>query len=254
VMSTSLRTSVSSGTEGVATVIFTTSVPVATQQPVNQDPQPSSKSKTPIIVGCAVGIPLGLAVIALLILLLRRRNKNKPGKPSGTSSPHSPDPPFTGHTGSEFVGGYKPGHQYRHDANTPELDPQSVGPGRPISTIKGMAELPSGTEFGPGVVPQAPHLVGVGGGNGRLSADGPNHSPGSSWGSAPPGYSAEHATGTGHPNDYPPMRETGAANVTAGGRYVPYRPPQEEQTGLPGIAELPAVKTPPELPAVKTPP
>lgn len=126
-----------------------------------------------------------------------------------------------------------------------------------MSTVAGKAELESGGRYAPGTAPQAPHLVGVGGGNGY------GHTPQSSWGSAPPRYSPGmnqntwapgHAqTGSvGSVQDGVPPGAGGLASQTEGGRYVPYRPPQAtaQQGGLqnvPEMAELSAVRTPPAV-------
>ncbi|KAF2206084.1 hypothetical protein GQ43DRAFT_360937 [Delitschia confertaspora ATCC 74209] len=249
-MTQSVQTSISSGSAGVSTIIITTNVPAASAASSPKDPQskPSSKSKLPIIVGCAVGIPLGLAVLVLLALLYRRRRRSSVANPPEKSIP-SPDPAFEG---SAFAGGAAAKHgagnkTYRHDPAIPELGSQPVGPGRPISTIKGMAELEGGAGFAPGATPHAPHLVGVGGGNSSLE-----HTPQSSWGSAPPGYSpAQNQAGfsgtsgaaAGAGGGQPGQEQS---NVTGGGRYIPYRPPQAQPQNPPeNVAELPAMKTPP---------
>ena len=94
------------------------------------------------------------------------------------------------------------------------------------------------------------------------SSAGGGHSAQSSWGSAPSGWGDANGNGYGDggqyvnaaelPADGSRMNGNGAVGggVTAGGRYVPYRPPEGQQMQqtqpLPGIAELPTVKTPPE--------
>lgn len=192
-------------------------------------------------------------------------------------------PEFTGGAKLQQNGG---GVSYKVDSDVPELAGQSVGPGRPVSTIKGKAELDSGAGFGPGAVAHAPHLVGVGGGNGLTTGAG--HTPQSSWGSAPPGYSpgqnqsawapAAGAGTTGVPGGVAEVDGTssrpasdiatagGAAPgapgpvQTAGGRYYAYRPPpghgQTNLQNVPEMAELNSAKTPPaaEMSAVRTPP
>lgn len=148
---------------------------------------------------------------------------------------------------------------YKSEAGVPELAGQSVGPARPVSTVKGHAELESGSGFAPGAAaPHAPHLVGVGGGTGASG-----QTPMSSWGSAPPGYSPgqnQASWGQPHPQGLAEADGTPvAAQTTVGGRYIPYRPPQAQQQGnvlgdVPEMAEMSAVTTPPELSAVQTPP
>lgn len=102
--------------------------------------------------------------------------------------------------------------------------------------IPGKAEMDSGGGFAPGTVPMSPHLVGVGGGNGT------GHTPQSSWGSAPPGYAAGYS---------PTVNQGGWAPGAVGsdpnaGHYQAYRPPGGG-SGVPEMAELPSVRTPPEV-------
>lgn len=100
--------------------------------------------------------------------------------------------------------------------------------------IPGKAEMDSGSGFAPGTMPLAPHLVGVGGGNGNTG-----HSPHASWGSgrsAPPGYSPEQQ-----------QRASWAPTVNAdpmAGQYQAYRPGVRL---VPEMAELPSVRTPPDV-------
>lgn len=277
---TSLQTSVASGTAGVSTVIQTVvtpaPVPSSSSGPTATSSKSKSKSNIGLIVGCAVGIPLALALIGILIWLLRKRRHQKTHPYSET-----PDPYSNGSASPEFAGGAKlhkngGATKYRSESDgpgMPELAGQGVGPGRPISTIKGRAELDSGAGFVPGTTPHAPHLVGLGGGNGMTG-----HTPQSSWGSAPPMYSpgmnqAAWAPGHAQQNSMGSMPDGGAAGVRAeGGGYIPYRPPpghgpvpQElDTTGgggglhhVPEMAELSTVRTPPEaaeLGTVRTPP
>lgn len=98
--------------------------------------------------------------------------------------------------------------------------------------IPGKAEMDSGGGFAPGTVPLAPHLVGVGGGNGNVTA----HSQQGSWGSAPPGYSPGQ-------NQRASWAQTGNMDPMAG-QYQAYRP---GVNNMPQMAELPSVSTPPEV-------
>lgn len=169
----------------------------------------------------------------------------------------------------DFAGGaklHKP-QTYKQETDVPELGGQSVGPGRPVSTIQGKAELDSGPGFAQGAVPYAPNLVGVGGGNGV------GHTPQSSWGSAPPGYSPGMNQNAWTPAAAPAtqgMAEAmdtsvqhpgggvvgggGAALQTGGGRYIPYRPPQGHAATASGGGGLQNVPEMAELSTVKTPP
>ncbi|KAF2268308.1 hypothetical protein CC78DRAFT_530226 [Lojkania enalia] len=267
---TSHRTSVSSGSGGPETVetetTYSTPTSTSTQVPSSDDSD-SGNSNIGVIVGCAVGIPLAIALVGIVAWLLRKRRKQKnhpyaesaEGFANNGSSPEKGSPEFAG--GAKL---HKPGTSYyRNEASIPELGGQGVGPGRPISTIKGRAELDSGAGFAPGTTPHAPHLVGVGGG----------HTVSNSWGSAPPGYSpgmhgAQFAAHNQTPDqtgphempvDLPVEAPTGGVvdnragtegNATEGGRYIPYRPPESQQgpplQNLPEMPELSAVTTPPE--------
>ncbi|KAJ4292521.1 hypothetical protein N0V90_009184 [Kalmusia sp. IMI 367209] len=253
---TSVQTSVSSGTAGVSTLIITTILQPAASSTNGAAPTPSSgkKSKLPVIVGCAVGIPLALALLGILIWLFRKRAHQKRVPPYS----ETPDPYANGTATPEFTGGakfHKNGVTKLEstDPGVPELGGgQGVGPERPISMIPGKAEMDSGAGFLPGTTPQAPHLVGVGGGNGH-------HTPQSSWGSAPPGYSPgqnQNAWAPGHAQHPSADGAVGAAAAaaasqqTSGGRYIPYRPPPNHPAALnnlPEMAELPTVQTPPEV-------
>jgi hypothetical protein len=130
---------------------------------------------------------------------------------------------------------------YRHSRpGTSEIDSQPVGPGRPISTLKGHAELDSGTAFEPGSgAPYAPGTAFIGGGNGDRST----------WSSAPPNYSPGQAPASWAPPEgvaeldsssvMPVIDEKaeGEQAQTQSQQYQAYRPPP---------AEMNAVKTPPE--------
>lgn len=232
-------TSLSSGSDGVRTIIQTqistfTPPPAAssTADPTSSNSS-SSKSKLPIIVGCAVGIPLGLTFLGILIWLLRKRSQQK-------KNPYDPDAHshIDGADSPEFAGGAKFKHQNgyppAYNPDVPELAAQSVGPEHPVSNVPGKAELGGGTGFAPGTVPPAPHLVGVGGGNGTPQT-------GSSWGSAPPGYSPGQNQAAWAPGHQQNVSMPDAQN------YMPYRTPQGGHAGdMPAMAELP-VHTPPAV-------
>tara|TARA_R110002003_G_scaffold112_1_gene9560 strand:+ start:6536 stop:7234 length:699 start_codon:yes stop_codon:yes gene_type:complete len=189
-----------------------------------------------LIVGCAVGIPLALALLGIIIWMLRKRRNQKKNAYKETpemDGDSTGSPAFTGGAAAKL--GKK--DVYRHSRpGTSEIDSNPVGPGRPVSNIPGRAELDSGAGFQAGHGPAyAPDTVGIGGGNG----DGR-----STWGSAPPGYSpGMNQTGF----HQPAAAELDATNAAlpvisekdAPQQYQAYRPPQP-------AAELPTVKTPPE--------
>ncbi|KAF2735718.1 hypothetical protein EJ04DRAFT_542841 [Polyplosphaeria fusca] len=275
---TSVRTSVSSGSDGVSTQVVTSVItpPASTNNPSSTSSDDNgSNDHIGLIVGCAVGIPLALALAGIIFWMLRKRRHQKNTNPYDSPEPFANDslgasPAFAG--GAKL---HKPGATtYKSETNVPELSGQSVGPARPISTIKGRAELESGGGFAPGAPnPYAPNTVGLGGGTG--------HTPPSSWGSAPPGYSpgmntqqwnaqAHGMQGPGAPVEADgtavaapaPVAAYTAQNpaATEGGRYIPYRPPQHQQQGsyggvgggggthlsdVPEMSELGSVRTPP---------
>lgn len=191
---TTIRTSLTTGSSGaIATVYITSAItPTATPTPA---PHPSH---TGLIVGCAVGIPLGLALLGLLAFLLRRRHNSPP------SDPNDPNDAI-------YAGTYKAPHRAQAQL-PPELGGEPVGAGRPISVLKGRAEL-EGT----------PRSVAA-----------------SSSSSPPPGYSPG-MMGAGR---WGAERYSGGAAAAAaaagqesmpGGRYISYRPPME---GVQERAEL----------------
>jgi hypothetical protein len=264
---TELQTSLSSGSAGIVTVVrtqvITPTSPAATGAPSSTDPQ--KKSKLPIIIGCAVGVPLVLALLLLLIWVLRKRSRQSKANNSVSKPPladeiltdGSPAPPYG------FAGGVKHNRSssekpilttYRSDGVTPavpELAGQAVGPDRPISMVQGRAELDSGPGFRPGTSPHAPNFVGIGGGNGH--AHGEHTDLHSSLGTSP---IRESKLGQ-------PGSAAGAGGVPPGG-YIPYRPNNLVQphqamemsnVTTPPVAEL-GLPSPPaaELSTVKTPP
>lgn len=220
---------------GLTTLVVTTIIqPSATS---TGDPASSTekKSKIPLIVGCAAGIPLGLAFIGVLFWLFRKQRQQKASKPYTSTDAFTPQP------GSpEFAGGaklQKNGNNnttYAHNLpNTSELDSQGVGPQRPISFIPGKAEMDSGGAFAPGSVPHSPHVVGLGGGNGNTSNL-----------SVPPSYSSDSPTTQNRFSTVSSMGDSPAGpQGYATGGYTAYRPPAANN--MSEIAELPADSTQP---------
>jgi hypothetical protein len=267
VPTTQLQTSLSSGSAGIVTVVrtqvITPTSPASTSTPAPTDPE--KKSKLPIIIGCAVGIPLALALLGILIWLLRKRSHQS------KANNHVSKPPFADEILTDgspapaygFVGGAKHNRTssekpvlttYRSDGVTPvvpELAGHAVGPQRPMSTVHGRAELDSGASFAPGTSPHAPNLVEIGGGNGH--ANGEHSDMHSSW--------ATPELGTYHEADSRPVSSAAQGAPTRG--YIPYRPnnlvqphqaqemstvttPPAAELGMPSppVAELRTAKTP----------
>ncbi|KAH3907303.1 hypothetical protein HBI56_184540 [Parastagonospora nodorum] len=192
-----------------------------------------SNSKLGVIIGCAVGIPLALALAGIIIWMLRKRSTQK-------SSAYKNSPELDGNSVDSpgFAGGAAARQEkYRHSRpGTTEIDGAPAGPGRPISNIPGRAELDSGTGFQAGHNAYAPDTVGLGGGNG----DGR-----STYSSAPPGYSPGMAQTGFHAHNASELDGTSVMPVInekaeAPQQYQAYKPPN------PAAAELPTVKTPPE--------
>jgi hypothetical protein len=235
----SVSRSVSSGSAGLTTIESTfTSTPSATVLgvPPNDDPASSggSKSNLGVIIGCAVGIPMALALVGILFWLLRKRRNQKvkpyPESPELEGSPGKAG--FAGGAGAKFGKDV-----YRHSRpGTTEIDGAPIGAVPPVSNIPGHAELATGAGFQPGNGPAfAPDAVGLGGGSGNGRA---------TWGSAPPGYSpGMNQAGFVHPPNAMELADTSVLPVInekdAPQQYQAYRPPQP-------TAELPTVKTPPE--------
>ncbi|KAF2024190.1 hypothetical protein EK21DRAFT_79212 [Setomelanomma holmii] len=232
---TSEVVSVSSGSQGLVTIIQTiVSTPPAGAANGTSSSSGGSSTNIGLIVGCAVGIPLALALLGIIIWMLRKRRNQK-------KTAYKETPEMDGDsTGSPtFAGGAaaKLGKKnvYRHSKpGTSEIDSNPVGPGRPVSNIPGRAELDSGAGFQPGRgAAYGPDTVGIGGGNG----DGR-----STWASPPPGYSpGMNQTGFHQPAAAELDATTAALPVIneKPQQYQAYRPPQP-------AAELPTVKTPPE--------
>lgn len=238
---TSVATSISSGSAGVATIVVTsiiTPTPTANTGPATDVPSSSDggNSNLGVIVGCAVGIPLVLALAGLFFWVWRKRRNQK-------AHPYQETPELTGDspTSPNFGGGAaaKPGQKqvFRQSRlGTAEIDGNPLGAGRTISTINGHAELPAGQGFQPGHgTPFAPDTVGLGGGSAERET----------WTNGPPQYSPAHgqaAFANTHANaielaDTSVLRSVDEKNEEAPQSYQPYRPSDP-------ATELPSIKTP----------
>ncbi len=178
---TSLQTSLSSGSAGVQTIVVTALISPTAAPNSGVSQLKSGNSNIGVIVGCALGIPLAIALAGIIFWILRKRRQERIHPYKETPDNHSnrsSTPNFTGGAAARLG----KDQMYRQSLpGTTEIDSQPVGPGRPISTIQGLAELESGTVFSPGHgTPYGPDTVGLGGGNGHNRA---------SWGSTPPQYS-----------------------------------------------------------------
>lgn len=232
---TSVSARVSSGPAGVSTIyntILVTPSMSPTSGASNNNPSQSGKGSTNIglIVGCAVGIPLALALLGIVFWMLRRRRNNKanPYKNSSEADSESTDSPgFAGGAAAKLGKDQK----FRHSRpGTTEIDGNPIGAGRPISAVPGSAELPSGSTFQPGQgAPYGPDGVGIGGG----------HTERNTWGSGPPQYSPAHGQTAFPQNAVELDASSTMPAIHEKEQYQAYRPPQP-------AAELPTVKTPPE--------
>ncbi|KAF2812948.1 uncharacterized protein BDZ99DRAFT_411296 [Mytilinidion resinicola] len=193
---TSVRTSISSGSSGVATVFIT--IPPSSAPTTTTSSTSGKGSHTGLIIGCAVGVPVGLALIGLLTFFLLRRRKT-----GAATAPGADGRSGTVNSASEIYKSEMAPAEYGPAPS--ELAGNPIGTARPVSMLPGKAEL-----VGEGTLM-------------RPSSE--------SGGTAPPGYEAAEGMG--------------GANVTQGGRYVPYRPSMERVQEAP--VELPArdVRTPP---------
>lgn len=224
---TSVVQSVTSGSAGVAT-IYITSVVTPTAASTADSSSGGGSSNLGLIVGCAVGIPLGLALIGIVFWMLRKRRNQK-------ANPYELDgdsPNSSGIAGGAAAAKAKK-EQFRHSRpGTAEIDGNPVGVGRPVSTVTGHAELAAGQGFQPGHgTPYAPDTVGLGGGStaGRDSL-----------GSQPPQYSPPATqTGFNHSNAVEMDGTSAMPAINEKAEYQAYKLPD-------GVAELPSVKTPPE--------
>ncbi|RMZ67483.1 podoplanin domain-containing [Pyrenophora seminiperda CCB06] len=235
----SVSSSVSSGTAGVVTIpvtFYVTPSPTANSTDAGaKSSSGGSDSNLGLIIGLAVGIPLALAMLGIIFWLLRKRRQQK-------ANPYNDVVEADGDNGG-LIGGAAGQHGkkeiFRNSAGTAEIDGNPVGAGRPISTVKGHAELPSGNGFQPGQgTPYGPNAVGIGGGNGHLERN--------TWGSVPPQYSPAHnqTAFNQYPEGASELDGTSAMPIIdeeAEGpqQYLPYKPPQP-------VAEMPTITTPPE--------
>ncbi|KAB2099441.1 hypothetical protein AG0111_0g12289 [Alternaria gaisen] len=224
----SVATSLSTGSAGVVTIENTVLVtPTATagssNENANGDSDSGSSSNLGLIIGCAVGIPLALALLGIIFWLLRKR-RQQAANPYKEASEIEGDSPLVGGAAAAKLGKKE---TYRNSRPaTAEIDGNPIGAGQPNR----VSELPSGNGFEPGQgAPYGPDAVGIGGGNGNRNT----------WDSQPPQYSPAQAA-FNHPDAaelpdnsvHPVLNEKGQP-------YQPYRPPQP-------VAELPSVTTPPE--------
>lgn len=231
-VATSVRSA--SGSSGPETVYITNVItPTATAETSGSGASSSGGSGTNLglIVGCAVGIPIALALIGILIWMLRKRRQVK-------THPYETTPDGSESPDIQAAALAKKQESYRQSRpRTSEIDSNPVGPGRLTSTIPGKAELDSGARFQPGTdVPFTPDTAYIGGGNGDRST----------WGSYPPGYSPGQGQGPFARNHegaveldssmvMPVINERSEHQP----RYQAYRPPVNAM-------EMSAVKTPPE--------
>ncbi|KAF2714035.1 hypothetical protein K504DRAFT_498820 [Pleomassaria siparia CBS 279.74] len=269
---TELRTLLSSGTAGFVTITQTvanTPPPASTNASDPSDSTPSKK--LPIIIGCAVGIPLAIALVCIIIWMLRKRSEQAKENNRLSKPPFADEIMTDGGTPAPaygFAGGAKFNEKpllttYRSDGVTPtvpELAGNSVGPSRPISTIQGRAELDSGSGFMPGAqAPHSPQFVGLGGGNAQAHS---RHTPHSSWDSTPREAVPTSVLGDYNEADSRPMSVVAPMGRTSmgvpPGGYIPYRPnnlaqPHQTQemdagtTPPPPAAELSTIHTPPAV-------
>ncbi|KAJ8114759.1 hypothetical protein OPT61_g3443 [Boeremia exigua] len=235
---TSIATSIrsASGNSGPETVYITNIIsPTASADASGGNKSSSGGSGTNIglIVGCAVGIPLVLALIGILLWMLRKRREQK-SHPYKTTLDGGESPDVV----PAALAAPKKQEVYRHSRpGTSEIDSNPVGPGRPTSTIPGKAELDSGAGFQPGSgTPYAPDTAYMGGGTGDRST----------WGSVPPNYSPGQSQGP-FPHNHDGAVELDSSMIMPvineknehQPEYQAYRPPAN-------AVEMPTVKTPPE--------
>ena len=140
----------------------------STQTPKNDQ---SSAQKYGLIVGCAIGIPLGLVLLGVLIWMLRRQRQQKAHPYNRTTE--SDESNIEG-------GGAKKKEKRPHSVWIAELEGRPFSFGRPKSALKSPIELDAGTVFKSSPeVPYGPNDFGFGD---RTGADQ------SRWESVPPRY------------------------------------------------------------------
>jgi len=234
----SLSTSAGGGVVTIQNTVLVTPTPTAGSSSSNNDSSSSSnggsKSNLGLIIGCAVGIPLALALVGIIFWLLRKRRQQKANPYHDPSSEVEGDSPLVGAAAGKLNKSKKETYRNSRPA-TAEIDGNPIGAGR----ANRVSELPSGNGFQPGHqgTPYGPDVVGIGGGNGD-----PNRT---TWDTIPPQYSpasnqAAFAAHAQHPEAME-LADTSVHPVLneKGQPYQAYRPPQP-------VAELPSVTTPPE--------
>ncbi|KAI4943567.1 hypothetical protein J4E91_009204 [Alternaria rosae] len=225
----SLSTSAGGGVVTIQNTVLITPTPTAGSSNSNDGNSSSSggsKSNLGLIIGCAVGIPLALALLGIIFWLLRKRRQQK-ANPYKDPSEVEGDSPLVG--AAKLNKSKKETYRNSRPA-TAEIDGNPIGAGR----SNRISELPSGNGFQPGQgAPYGPDAVGIGGGNGD-----PNRT---TWDTIPPQYSPAHNQAAFTHPEATELADTSVNPVLneKGQPYQAYRPPQP-------VAELPSVVTPPE--------
>lgn len=161
---TSVGVSLSTGTAGVATV-YVTNVIMPTAPPATGSTSGGDRNLG-LIIGCAIGIPLVLALVCIIFWLLRKRRDQKPESYKGFTELDENSSITTTHPGGAAARFSKNQELRYAQPGTTEIDGTPVGAASPVSTIPGHAELATGQAFQPGYsTAYAPDTVGLGGGN-----------------------------------------------------------------------------------------
>ncbi|KAI4648701.1 uncharacterized protein J4E78_008764 [Alternaria triticimaculans] len=234
----SLSTSAGGGVVTIQNTVLVTPTPTAGSSSSNNDSSSSSsggsKSNLGLIIGCAVGIPLALALVGIIFWLLRKRRQQKANPYHDPSSEVEGDSPLVGAAAAGKLNKSKKETYRNSRPATAEIDGNPIGAGR----ANRVSELPSGNGFQPGHqgTPYGPDVVGIGGGNGD-----PNRT---TWDTIPPQYSPASNQAAFATHAHPEAMELADTSVNPvlnekGQPYQAYRPPQP-------VAELPSVTTPPE--------
>jgi len=176
---TSVGVSLSTGTAGVATV-YITSVVMPTAPPTSGSTT-GGNSNLGLIIGCAVGVPLALALAGIIFWLCRRRRDQKSEAYKQFTELDGNSPTTTVPPGGAAAR-FGKNHELRYARpGTAEIDGNPVGVASPISAIPGHAELATGQTFQAGrSTAYAPDTVGLGGGNSNrttLNSSAMQHSP-----------------------------------------------------------------------------
>ncbi|EUC27918.1 hypothetical protein COCCADRAFT_110488 [Bipolaris zeicola 26-R-13] len=230
---TSVFFSLSSGSTGFVSVPVTsvlTPTPGTSNAADGGSNGGGSNSNLGLIIGCAVGIPLGLALIGIIFLLFRKRRQQNRDPYSKADRADEDDSNIAGAAGTKLT----KKEMYRNSASAAEIDGNPVGVGRPVSTIQGHAELASGNGFQAGHgTPYGPDAVGIGGGN--------LHPDRNTWNTFPPQYSpGQNQAAFNYPEASELADTSTRPTVDEKGeqQYVAYRPQP--------AAEMPTITTPPE--------